>query len=482
MIGFRGQARRLRSHIGCGCGVAALLLTVAGESPARADAAAGRRAYDQGDYSRAMMEWQDAADHGDAAAEYGLGNLYEFGAGDLEQDYPRAAYWYRKAAGHGNIAAEYRLALIYSAGGDNFASNLAEGYKWASLAAQSQGVWGTLASDFKKLLDQVTTPAQRANGDKLAAAWREARIAAAARAAEQTRSGAVAIAVSPPAEAAGKPQTTGCPGWPFPTLPCTEQFPALAGAQGPPPRLAPAPSKPATSPPGASPKPALEGLNEALARIDCAALRGRASGQGGAVISGTVADRAERTRLVQLAARFFPARHPELTVEIVPPPLCRSLAAFNVMRLAGLSAEGGLGLRLDSGGGAQLREGDPIRIEVRAPSYPVHLRIDYFALDGRVLHLTPDSGEPPPQLAADATHVFGNPANGEDWRAGGAPFGTELIAAIATDAPLGLASRPRVEPAADYLDALKAALDRAGAGAGTPNRIALLLVKTSGRQ
>ncbi len=482
MVRFRSQAPRLRPRIGCG--IAALLLTVSVASPARADAASGRRAYDKGDYTRAMMEWQDAADHGDTDAEYGLGNLYEFGAGDLEQDYSRAAYWYRKAAGQGNIEAEYRLALIYAAGGDDFASNLVEAYKWASLAAQSQGVWGTLALDFKKLLDQVASPAQRGDADKQAAAWRDARAAEAARAtaAKAESSAAVAIPAAQPSKPTGKAGATGCPGWPFPTLPCTEQFPALAGAQGPPPRIRPAGVEPpVASPPPASSKPALEELNEALARIDCAALRGSTSAQGDAVISGTVADRTERARLVQLAGRFFPAGHPELAVDVVPPPLCRSLAEFNVMRLAGLSAEGGLGLRLDNGG-TRLHEGDPIRIEVRAPAYPVNLRIDYFALDGRVLHLTPGTGEPPPLLAADTTRLFGNPANGEDWRAGGAPFGTELIAAIATAAPLDLASRPRVEPAADYLGALKAALGRAGAGADTPNRVALLLVKTSGRQ
>lgn len=477
---FRGQARWFRPRIGRG--IAALLLTVAITPPAQADAAAGRRAYDTGDYSRAMMEWQDAADHGDTDAEYGLGNLYEFGAGDLEQNYSRAAYWYRKAAGQGNFEAEYRLALIYSAGGDNFASNLVEAYKWASLAAQSQGVWGTLAAEFKKLLDQVTSPAQRADGDKLAADWRDARAAEAARAAAaKDESGAVAVPAAQSRKPIGKAETTGCPGWPFPTLPCTEQFPALAGAQGPPPRRSPAPSERAVSPPPAPPKPPLEELNQALARIDCAALRGSTSAQGDAVISGTVADLSERARLVQLAARFFPAGRPQLTVEIVPPPLCRSLAEFNVMQLAGLTAEGGLRLRLDNGG-TRLREGDPIRIEVHAPAYPVNLRIDYFALDGRVLHLTPGSDEPPPQLAAGTTRLFGNPANGEDWRAGGAPFGAELIAATATATPLDLGSRPRVEPAADYLRALKAALDRAGAGADTPNRVALLLVKTSGPQ
>jgi hypothetical protein len=139
-----------------------------------------------------------------------------------------------------------------------------------------------------------------------------------------------------------------------------------------------------------------------------------------------------------------------------------------------------LGLRLNNGTN-RLREGDPIDLRIHAPEYPVDLRIDYFSLDGRVLHMKPDSGEPPPKLAASETHLFGDPANGENWRAGGAPFGTELIAAFATPVPLDLGDRPRVEEAADYLRDLKRVFDRAGANSENPGLVATLLVKTSGR-
>jgi len=48
--------------------------------------AAGRAAYEKGDYARAMSEWQSPADYGDADAQFGFGSLYELGAGDLKQD------------------------------------------------------------------------------------------------------------------------------------------------------------------------------------------------------------------------------------------------------------------------------------------------------------------------------------------------------------------------------------------------------------
>jgi hypothetical protein len=468
--------RRYRQRVGWA--LAASILIAIGSPSAHADAAAGRRAYDKGEYRRAMVEWQTAADHGDPDAEFGLGNLYEFGAGDLAQDYSRAAYWYRKSAGHGNTEAEYRLALITAAGGDDFPGNLTEAYKWASLAAKSEGVWGSLALAFEKQLDQVTSSGQRANGERLAAAWTNVRTARPAQPGANEEPSTVVSPVTQPSAEIGKGKAMGCPGWPFPTLPCTEQFPALATTLGPPPPVQPEQASPIVSAP-TEPESALNRLDQALARIDCAALRGGISADGAAVISGTVADAADRALLGSLAARFFPAAHPQLSVEIVPPPLCRSLAEFNTMRLADPAAADRLRLSLEDGG-ARLREGDAIRIAVRVPAYPVYLRLDYFALDGRVLHLSPGSGEPPQKIAAGATHLFGNPANGEDWRAGGAPFGTEFIAATATAQPLPLGSRPRVELAADYLRALRRALDRVNSAA-SPNRVATLLVRTSAR-
>ena len=139
-------------RLAAGAALAALWLLHAGPS-AQAGAAEGRKAYEKGDYPRAMAEWQSAADHGDADAQFGLGNLYEFGAGDLQQDYKQADYWYQKAAAQGNVEAQYRLALIWAAGGDNLPPDLVEAYKWDLLAAESDGVWGTFARELMPQLD-----------------------------------------------------------------------------------------------------------------------------------------------------------------------------------------------------------------------------------------------------------------------------------------------------------------------------------------
>jgi hypothetical protein len=305
---------------------------------------------------------------------------------------------------------------------------------------------------------------QRADAERRVNAWKEAHSTI-------KQDPAVPSAPSsPPPGAAAKAQSAGCPGWPFPTLPCTEQFPALPGTQGPP---------RASSPQQLTAKAPIEELNEALAQMDCASLRSQISAQGSVSISGTVPDGGQKTKLVQLAGRLFPNGRPEVTVDIVPPPLCRSVVELQVMRAAGLIGDGGLRMRLNNGS-SQLRQGDPMRLEIQGPAYATNLRIDYFSLDGQVAHMKPEGGEPAPKLAAGTTHLFGNPANGELWNAGGAPFGTELITVIATSVPLDLgASRPKVELATGYLRDLNRTLGRISVPSGQPNVIATLLVRTS---
>jgi hypothetical protein len=160
-------------------------------------------------------------------------------------------------------------------------------------------------------------------------------------------------------------------------------------------------------------------------------------------------------------------------------PLCHTLNELDAMRLANLFGEGALGLRL-SDGTTQLHQGDLIKVEVRAPAYGVNLRIDYYSVNGQVLHLWPNSDESEVYLAARTTHVYGEAGAHKVWAVGGAPFGTELITVVATSVPIDLGGLRRVvEQADDYLRDLKAALGRTPAPAATPDITATLLVHTS---
>ena len=89
---------------------AALILVLA-VTPARADYEAGQQAWDAGQQSEAIAEWQRSAKAGDAKAMLALGRLYVSGEGVL-QDYVQAYKWFNLAASRGEgVAVAERDAL-----------------------------------------------------------------------------------------------------------------------------------------------------------------------------------------------------------------------------------------------------------------------------------------------------------------------------------------------------------------------------------
>ena len=69
-----------------------------------ADYQTGNDAYMKGDYATALKEYRAAAEQGDAAAQNGLGYMYNFGRG-ITQDFKEALKWYRLAAEQGYTQA-----------------------------------------------------------------------------------------------------------------------------------------------------------------------------------------------------------------------------------------------------------------------------------------------------------------------------------------------------------------------------------------
>lgn len=83
--------------------------------PAWADTASGMDAFRHKDYQRAFREWKQAADAGQAEAQFDIGVLYAQGLG-VARDLTEAARWYQRAADQGNLEAEFALGQMYSRG------------------------------------------------------------------------------------------------------------------------------------------------------------------------------------------------------------------------------------------------------------------------------------------------------------------------------------------------------------------------------
>ncbi|HWI85495.1 MAG TPA: tetratricopeptide repeat protein, partial [Sphingomonas sp.] len=67
----------------------------------------------QGDYRNAFAQAFEPATHGDAHAQYLLGEAYRLGR-SVDPNFPLAQDWYARAARQGNIAAATELGLLYA--------------------------------------------------------------------------------------------------------------------------------------------------------------------------------------------------------------------------------------------------------------------------------------------------------------------------------------------------------------------------------
>jgi hypothetical protein len=115
-------------------------------------------------------------------------------------------------------------------------------------------------------------------------------------------------------------------------------------------------------------------------------------------------------------------------------------------------AHGGATLRLNpgSGKGSDLAAGDTLMVDVATPDFQSYVTVDYFVLDGHVVHLLPNAAARENVAPPRYTATIGSLGN---WVIG-PPFGTEMLVLVATPVPLFDGVRPDAEGGAAYLRAL----------------------------
>lgn len=166
-----------------------------------ADLQAGKQAYKDKDYAKALKELTPLADQGDADAQCTLGKMYWMGEGVLK-DPERGVKLFKLSAAQGNPDAQFYVGSWYLLPH----RDVAEGAKWLRLSAEQGNkdaqwllgkaylegdkdlprdpvqadLWLQLAADqnldfYKAALraaEGQMTPAQVAKGRALAAAWK----------------------------------------------------------------------------------------------------------------------------------------------------------------------------------------------------------------------------------------------------------------------------------------------------------------------
>jgi serine/threonine-protein kinase len=232
----------------------------------------------------------------------------------------------------------------------------------------------------------------------------------------------------------------------------------------------PAPSLQAVPPASPNPQAMRASLLAALAPVGCTLASADMQDASHIVLDGIAGSGAPETALHRAANEAAGALNLSWGVRSFSGPYCDAL---NVIRPAGA---GRFGMAL-KGNAVRLRKNDNIVMQFTMPDFPAYLQIDYFASDGSLTHLVADDGArvsimtssgwkvmgPSRSYRAGATVSVGEPntkSRDGSWQVD-EPFGTDMIMAIASEAPLFTAPRSIDETAAAYLPALQSALDAA---------------------
>jgi serine/threonine protein kinase len=124
---------------------------------------------------------------------------------------------------------------------------------------------------------------------------------------------------------------------------------------------------------------------------------------------------------------------------------------------ASSSGAGHNSLTIQSKGKAnELIEGEPLVVEIKTPPYESYVNVDYYSLDGGVVHMIPGprarDNQAPPNYAATIGDLG-------EWTVS-EPFGEEMVAVLMTPEPLFGQLRDEYETKSEYLAAVQEQLDR----------------------
>jgi predicted Ser/Thr protein kinase len=95
-------------------------------------------------------------------------------------------------------------------------------------------------------------------------------------------------------------------------------------------------------------------------------------------------------------------------------------------------------------------EGEPLVVRITTPPYESFVSLDYYSLDGGVVHMVPSPRVEANQAPASYAATIGDLG---EWRVA-EPFGDELVVVLTTPRPVFDSLRQEAEPGAEYLAAL----------------------------
>ncbi len=198
-------------------------------------------------------------------------------------------------------------------------------------------------------------------------------------------------------------------------------------------------------------------LTSALSGVRCSFTHASTGDDGAATVTG-IAGTGPPEEAARLAIAAANPASAAVRVHSFSGPFC---PALDLLRPIGDMTSGGrVPMEIAQvGGPASLRDNDVISLQVTMPGFAGYLHVAYLQSDATVSSLVPGDGYPLRTFAAHALVDLGKPrADYAGWHVG-PPFGTDMIVAIASTAPLFTKALPDSQPIASYLAGLQAAMD-----------------------
>lgn len=207
----------------------------------------------------------------------------------------------------------------------------------------------------------------------------------------------------------------------------------------------------------------LASINPTLARVPCAVLT--ASVEGGTVkLWGAVRNRPDLQQVKSTLMNMRDVTGVRATVRQMSRVQCELVNLFSPYISANRKLEQRISVRARTPE-AEYEEYDNLVLDLGSPGRDGYVYVDYYALDGSVVHLIPSRALPANRMRAGSARRLGDrPANGE-WVIG-KPLGLEMIVALSSTTPLFTVRREEVESAEIYLLDLQTSLKRADDSAG----------------
>lgn len=189
-------------------------------------------------------------------------------------------------------------------------------------------------------------------------------------------------------------------------------------------------------------------IDEHLQRYTCADLSAQVEPDGMVKVQGFVSKQEDVEAVRRDIGAIAGVRSPQYNLGVRVWPHCEVYAILKPYQMRNRDKSYGLRVRAPSAVEGRLREGDAVVLRLTQASFDANVWVDYYTADGSVLHFQAGRGQL--RLPADAQVEMGRdiPAS---WLVS-PPFGTVMVAAIASPAPFSeTADRPPFELASAYL-------------------------------